>query len=84
MATTPVFLPGESHGQRRLVGYSPQGHKQSDRTEATQHARMQEASAWSREQSGTQRGNTAHHPPTSEEKGGEPEPPAMPQPVLTA
>ena len=24
MATTPVFLPGESHGQRSLVGYSPQ------------------------------------------------------------
>ena len=23
MATTPVFLPGESHGQRSLVGYSP-------------------------------------------------------------
>ena len=22
MATTPVFLPGESHGQRSLVGYS--------------------------------------------------------------
>ena len=22
MATTPAFLPGESHGQRRLVGYS--------------------------------------------------------------
>ena len=22
---TPVFLPGESHGQRSLVGYSPQG-----------------------------------------------------------
>ena len=21
--TTPVFLPGESHGQRSLVGYSP-------------------------------------------------------------
>ena len=20
---TPVFLPGESHGRRRLVGYSP-------------------------------------------------------------
>ena len=20
---TPVFLPGESHGQRRLAGYSP-------------------------------------------------------------
>ena len=24
---TPVFLPGKSHGQRRLVGYSPQCHK---------------------------------------------------------
>ena len=24
---TPVFLPGESQGQRRLVGYSPWGHK---------------------------------------------------------
>ena len=22
---TPVFLPGESHGQRRLAGYSPMG-----------------------------------------------------------
>ena len=26
---TPVFLPGESHGQRSLVGYSPWGRKQS-------------------------------------------------------
>ena len=25
--STPVFLPGEYHGQRRLVGYSPWGHK---------------------------------------------------------
>ena len=23
MATHPVFLPGESHGQRSLAGYSP-------------------------------------------------------------
>ena len=30
---TPVFLPGESHGQRSLVDYSPQGHKESDMTE---------------------------------------------------
>ena len=30
---TPVFLPGEFHGQRSLVGYSPWGHKRSDRTE---------------------------------------------------
>ena len=26
--TTPVFLPGDSHGQRSLVGYSPWGHKE--------------------------------------------------------
>ena len=32
---TPVFLPGESHGQRNLVGYSPQGRKESDATEVT-------------------------------------------------
>ena len=30
---TPVFLPGESHGQRSLVGYSPWGHKDLDTTE---------------------------------------------------
>ena len=29
----PVFLPGESHGQRILAGYSPWGRKQSDRPE---------------------------------------------------
>ena len=30
---TPVFLPGESHGQRSLVGYHPWGRKESDVTE---------------------------------------------------
>ena len=30
---TPVFLPGESHGQRSLVGYSPWGRKESDMAE---------------------------------------------------
>ena len=30
---TPVFLPGKSHGQRNLVGYSPWGHEESDTTE---------------------------------------------------
>ena len=29
------FLPGESHGQRSLAGYSPWGHKELDMTEAT-------------------------------------------------
>ena len=33
---TPVFLPGESHGRRSLVGYSPQGRKKSDTTERLQ------------------------------------------------
>ena len=28
-----MFLPGESHGGRSLVGYSPWGHKESDTTE---------------------------------------------------
>ena len=30
---TLVFLPGEFHEERSLVGYSPQGHKESDTTE---------------------------------------------------
>ena len=30
---TPVLLPGKSHGQRSLVGYSPWGRKESDTTE---------------------------------------------------
>ena len=29
---TPVFLPEKLHGQRTLVGYSPQGHKELDIT----------------------------------------------------
>ena len=35
---TPVFLPGEFHGHRSLGGYRPQGHKELDTTEATEHA----------------------------------------------
>ena len=33
MQLTPVFLPGEFHGQRSLAGYSSCGHKESDTTE---------------------------------------------------
>ena len=33
--STPVLLPGESHGQRSLVGYSSWSHKGSDMTEGT-------------------------------------------------
>ena len=32
---TPVFLPGKSHEQRILVGYSPWGHKGSDMAKHT-------------------------------------------------
>ena len=35
MATTPVFLPGKTHGQRSLVGSSPWGRRESDTTEPT-------------------------------------------------
>ena len=30
MQSTSVFLPGESHGERGLVGCSPQGHTESN------------------------------------------------------
>ena len=31
--SVPIFLPGETHGQRSLVGYSPRGHKELEMTE---------------------------------------------------
>ena len=36
---TPVFLPGEFHGQRSLAGYDPWGRKESDVTESSESAR---------------------------------------------
>ena len=42
---TPVFLPGKSHGQRSLVGYSPWGGKELDMTEQlTFHLKKNEES----------------------------------------
>ena len=38
---TPVFLPGESHGQRSLVGCHLWGHTDSDTTEVTQQQQQQ-------------------------------------------
>ena len=35
---TPVSLPGESHEQRNMAGYSPWDCKESDTTEVTEHA----------------------------------------------
>ena len=37
---TPVFLPGEFHGQRSLEGYSPWGCKESHMTEWLTHTRL--------------------------------------------
>ena len=37
MAITPVFLPGEFHGQRSLASYSPWGCKELDMTEQLTH-----------------------------------------------
>ena len=37
---TPVFLPGEVHGQGSLAGYSPWGRRESDTTEPLTHAEL--------------------------------------------
>ena len=42
---TPMFLPGESQGQGRLVGCPLWGHTESDTTEVTQQ--QQQALFWS-------------------------------------
>ena len=34
---TPVFLPGELHGEKSLIGFSPRGCKESDMTEQLTH-----------------------------------------------
>ena len=39
---SPVFLPGEFHGQRSLVGYSPRGHRESDTTGRLTHIPLAE------------------------------------------
>ena len=45
---TPVFLSGEFHGQRRLAGYSPWGHKELDSTKRPTHTHTSDQ-AWVRE-----------------------------------
>ena len=44
---TPVFLPGESYGQRSLVGYSLWGCKKSDMAEMTEYACTLMVFSWS-------------------------------------
>ena len=40
MATTPLFLPGETHGQRSLAGYSLPCHKRVSHDLATPQQRL--------------------------------------------
>ena len=54
---TPVFLPGESHGQRSLLGYSPWGCcKELDRTEETWHKSIFGCHNWRQGASGQRPG----------------------------
>ena len=43
---TPVFSPGESHGQRSLAGYSPWGHKELDMTERLNNTKLHLLITW--------------------------------------
>ena len=44
MEPTPVFLPGEPHGQRSLVVFSPRGCKESDTTkQLSMHSRTEQS-----------------------------------------
>ena len=45
---TPIFLPGEFHGQKRLVSYSPWGRKESDTTEQQTHTHRHTHTCYSR------------------------------------
>ena len=49
MATHSGFLPGESHGQKSLVGYGPQGRKESDMTETTEKALLIHILVWQKQ-----------------------------------
>ena len=43
---TPVFLPGETHGQRNLASYGPWGCKESDMTEVSEYTHTHEDVPW--------------------------------------
>ena len=46
MATHSSILPGESHGQGSLVGYSPWGHRELDTTGAPEHKHCFSSHTW--------------------------------------
>ena len=65
---TPAFLPGESHGQKSLAGYSPWGRNDPDMTEVTWHTRLPSSGSgtqWERVQTHRRRGSGCRvsHPP---------------------
>ena len=43
MEPTPVFLPGEFHGQQGQAGYSAWASEESDMTEETEHTKLRQA-----------------------------------------
>ena len=49
--STPVFLPGEFHWQRRLASYSAWGCKESDATELLTHTQSRESKLCQRRKS---------------------------------
>ena len=49
---TPVFLHGESHGQRSLAGYSPWGGKESDTTKRLNSNNIVSMRSWMSNPSG--------------------------------
>ena len=49
---TPLFLPGKSHGQRSLAGYSPRGCRESDTTEATNTERAKTSTVFTQTNQG--------------------------------
>ena len=77
--STPIFWPGESHGQRSLPGYSPWGPTESDTSEATEYACMKvradstakEFGINTEEAGGLEQRETKKHEPESEKKARE-------------
>ena len=66
---TPVFLPGEFHEQRSLMGYSPWGRKESDMTaqltlRASSAAQLTHFPAQGHRAGSPAPGNRQHYPPT--------------------
>ena len=68
--STPVFLPGESHGQRSLAGYSPWGCKKTDTTEQLFTFLLPVASSAALTTLYSLLKNTSRLPPTPHLQGG--------------